>query len=333
MHRNKLTFAEWMGMGALALSMSIMIYGVGGTRAATAATAAAPSDEMQPIEEVFEPAGAYDPARFGKVAVVQWNRSDNTPLGVTPEQAETFKQQSREELARFVREAAGHGAEWVLTPEFSIVGYPDIPELPPEEMDFRNPDDIRPYVETIPGPSTEYFGKLAAELHVMINIGLAEVDSASGKFYNAVVVLGPQGQILAKYRKINLFELENNFLSAGNDTTIFDTPFGRAGIIICADVYSGNPMGRYASAGLDVLALSTSWAHMNSGMSAFESGARQVRAYLLAANQHYFPDSGVINPDGTDQSHIRQSMGVAYGYVPRKSVGTLRTHRRPGGRR
>jgi hypothetical protein len=39
-------------------------------------------------------------------------------------------------------------------------------------------------------------------------------------------------------------------------------------------------------------------------------------AYMLAANQQYFPDSGVINPDGTAQSHIRQTNGLAYGYLP-----------------
>jgi hypothetical protein len=86
-------------------------------------------------------------------------------------------------------------------------------------------------------------------------------------------------------------------------------------MIICADVYSSSPMEQYAGQ-VDALALSTSWAAMNSGMSSFRSGARRTRAYVLAANQTYFPDSGVINPDGTDQSHIRQSTGVAYGYLP-----------------
>ena len=274
--------------------------------------------DLQPITEVFEPSSSFDPSAYGKVAVVQWNRVEDTPLGVTVAQAEAFKMKSRNQLEGFVREAAKKGAEWIVTPEFSIVGYPDIPELPPEEMDFRNPDDIRPYVETVPGPSTQYFSKLAAQLHVFINIGLAEVETSTGKFYNTVVVLGPYGQIVTKYRKINLFELENNFLSPGSLPVTFDTPFGKAGIIICADVYSSNPMQAYAQARVDVLMLSTSWASMNTGMQAFQSGAAQVHAYLLAANQHYFPDSGVIGPDGVPQSHIRQSVGIAYGYLPRK---------------
>jgi predicted amidohydrolase len=276
-------------------------------------------EDMQPIQEVFEPAGNFDPHAYGKVAVVQWNRSDSTPLGVTPDQAEAFKMESRKQLERYVREAASKGAEWVITPEFSIVGYPEIPDMPPEEMDFRNPDDIRPYVESVPGPSTDYFGKIAAQLHIYLNIGLAEADPVTHAFYNTVVVLGPKGQIVAKYRKINLFELENKFLSAGSELTTFDSPFGKVGIIICADVYSSFPMEQYREAKLDVLQLSTSWARMNSGMPAFQSGATRVHAYLLAANQHYFPDSGVVNPDGSLQSHIRQSKGVAYGYLPRKT--------------
>src|SRR4051812_43665163 len=76
---------------------------------------------IDPIQEVFEPSGSFDPARYGKVAVVQWNRVEDTPLGVSDEQAEAFKMESRKQLERFIREAAGNGAEWVLTPEFSIV--------------------------------------------------------------------------------------------------------------------------------------------------------------------------------------------------------------------
>ena len=85
------------------------------------------ADDVIPINETFEPAGTFDPARFGKVAVVQWNGNSATPIGVTPKQAEQFKMRNRKEIEAYVREAASNGAEMVITPEFSIVGYPDIP--------------------------------------------------------------------------------------------------------------------------------------------------------------------------------------------------------------
>ena len=83
------------------------------------------------------------------------------------------------------------------------------------------------------------------------------------------------------------------------------------------------PLGLTVTAGAKVLVLSTSWAVYNTGMDTFVHSARGNQMYLLAANQNYIPDSGVINPDGTLQSHIRQSTGIAYGYLPAAyGVGT-----------
>jgi predicted amidohydrolase len=230
-----------------------------------------------------------------------------------------MKQSNREAMAQYAREAATKGAVMVVTSEFGVVGYPDIPELPSEEDEYRNRADIAPYVETVPGPSTEYFGKLAKELKIYFQFSLAEVDPKTDAYYNAAVVIDPSGRVVAKYRKMNLYQLENQFLSPGSRGATFETPFGKVGILICADVYSGQPLAQYRSEGVKVLSLSTSWAQWNTGMSTFKRAATGMSAYLLAANQPYFPDSGVINPDGSFQSHIRQTDGIAYGYLPRVS--------------
>jgi predicted amidohydrolase len=272
---------------------------------------------MQPIQEVFEPQ-APKSGKWAMVAVVQWAPPSATPMGVTAAAAEAFKQQNREALAAYIRQAAGHGAKMVITSEFGIDGYPAFPNVPPEDDDYRNRQDIAPYVETIPGPTTNYFSALAKELGVYIHVGFAEVDAKTNKYYNVAVAFDPKGAIVGHYRKINLFQAENNFLSPGNQIETYNSPFGKVGMIVCADVYSDFPMKNYASAHVDVMALSTSWDVMNSGWNSFTAGAKWVKAYLLAANQPYFPDSGVINPDGSAQSHIRQTDGLAYGYLPLK---------------
>lgn len=270
-----------------------------------------------PIAEVFEPTGQWDSKKFVKVAVLQWNREENTPLKVSVTEAEAFKQQSRETIAEYVRQAAKKGAEMVVTPEFSIVGYPVHPEIPPAEDNFQSREEVAPYVETVPGPSSKYFGKLAKELGIYLHIGIVEVDKKTNLYYNTVVALAPDGKVVAKYRKIHLFGVEPKFLASGTEPVIYPSRLGKVGIVICSDIYSPHPMDQYKGK-VDLLALSTSWAAWNSGMQAFQAGARWVNAYVLAGNQYYFPDSGVVNPNGTTQSHIRQSVGLAYGYLPRK---------------
>jgi predicted amidohydrolase len=285
----------------------------------TLSVTALAASKLEPIQEIIEPPAPPNDINYAKVAVVQWAPFRPAPLSVSSEQAEAFKAENRRTLENYIREAAAHGAKLVITPEFAVVGYPDIPELPDEEDEFRTRSDVQPYTEPAPGPTTQFFSQLARELGIYIHVGFAEVDLQTDTYYNTVVALSPEGKIVARYRKINLFKQEKKFLSPGKDPAMYLSPFGKIGILICADVYSFFPMQAYQKAGVDVLALSTSWAQYNTGMEMFRRSAASTRSYLLAANQTYFPDSGVINPDGSLQSHIRQSMGLAYGYLPLKN--------------
>lgn len=271
---------------------------------------------VKPIQEVFSPdSSLYPKDQYGKVAVVQWAPSEDAPLLASPEVTERYKQRNRKALERYIREAHKNGAELIITPEFATVGYPNIPELPSEEDNFRNRQDLEPFVEQVPGKTTEFFSKLAKELKVTLHIGLAEVDAVSDLYYNTIAVIDPQGKIVTKYRKIHLFQQEHDFLAKGDKIVTYQGAFGKVGIIICSDIYSSFPMEHYRNEKLDVMALSTSWAQYNTGWRFFIRGARWVNAPLLASNQSYFPDSGVINADGTSQSHIRQSTGIAYGFL------------------
>ena len=173
-----------------------------------------------------------------------------------------------------------------------------------------------PHAETLPGPSTEWFSKVAKELQVTLVIGIME--KSGDDLYNTVLTIGPKGDILGKYRKINLFEHEHDFLVAGKDPVVVEAPLiGRGAIIICSDVYSSFPASEYSKMKVDFTILSTSWAQKNTGWGHFTRYAKQSKKYFIAANQHYFPDTGVINPDGSAQSHIR-SENIAYGYLPKK---------------
>jgi predicted amidohydrolase len=276
--------------------------------------------QISPIQEVFSPNPQQFPSeKFYKVAVIQWANEIDTPLDVTPNQAEAYKQSNRKILEKYIREAASHGAKLVVTPEFAVVGYPS--EVGDQ---FYSRQNITPYVEPIPGNSTNFFADLARELNLTIHFGMAEKDVTTDRYYNSQVAISPQGKILGAYRKISLFGDESNFLSSGIDLVTYNSPIGKIGLAICADIYNSKVMGSYKTLGVKALTVPASWTIHNSAMSYFQSAARSTSAYILGANHFYFPDSGVVTPQGLKQSHIRQSMGIAYGFIPLLKRQTLR---------
>ncbi len=275
-----------------------------------------------PIQEVFAPA-PRDPKLWDRVAVVQSAPSQAAKVGISIQEAMQIKARNWDELETHIRHAASQGAKLIITSEFGTIGYPDTPGVPPEDQEFQSREEIAPYVETVPGPTTAHFGGIAKSLGVYLQVGMAEVDPSTGKYYNTAVVIDSSGRLVTHYRKITLFQQETRFLSPGDRTVAFDSPWGRIGIVVCADIYASAVLNSLAGQGVETLTLSTSWDEYNTGFGNFANTAKTRHWYVLAANQPYFPDSGVIEPTGVPQSHIRQTDGIAYGYLPRRTSAYL----------
>src|SRR5207237_369476 len=95
----------------------------------------------------------------------------------------------------------------------------------------------KPYheiAEPVPGPSTEYFRQLARRHDCYIVAGLLERDRHL--VYNVAALLGPDGKLLGKYRKTCLPRSEiDGGIAPGADYPVFDTRFGRLGLMVCYD--------------------------------------------------------------------------------------------------
>ncbi|MBC7396999.1 MAG: carbon-nitrogen hydrolase family protein, partial [Bdellovibrionales bacterium] len=252
---------------------------------------------------------------LAKVAVLQWSPPP-ARVGITAAEAEIIKQANRVTLGNFAIDAAKNGALLVIFPEFSVVGYPDIPELPPEEDEFRNREEIAPYVETASGNTFKYFSKIAAENHIAIHVGFAEVDPNDQKYYNGTLVIDSNGKRLASYRKINLYQGENNFLSRGTKPITYKSKFGVVALGTCSDIYSANLLQTYKASKTKVFAVGMSWAAHGGPMGSAAHAARTLNAHVLISNNDYFPGTGIFNPDGSTQALTVEQNGLVYGSVP-----------------
>lgn len=90
--------------------------------------------------------------------------------------------------------------------------------------------------EPIPGPRSDFFSEIAKKHSVWLCLGLTENENNNN--YNTAILINNEGEIVHKYRKINLLEVEFPFYQIGQSISVVDTPFGKIGINICADNYS-----------------------------------------------------------------------------------------------
>ncbi len=107
--------------------------------------------------------------------------------------------------------------------------------------------------EPIPGPSTNYFGQLAKQHDLYIVAGLHE--RAGHLVYNVAVLIGPDGNVVGKYRKVCLPRGEiTGGTAPGNDYPVFDTRFGRVGMMVCYDGFFPEVARELSNRGAEVIA-------------------------------------------------------------------------------
>jgi predicted amidohydrolase len=107
--------------------------------------------------------------------------------------------------------------------------------------------------EPIPGPSTEYFGQLAKQHDLYIVAGLHE--RSDHLVYNVAVLIGPDGKVAGKYRKVCLPRSEiTGGTAPGYDYPVFDTRFGRVGMMVCYDGFFPEVARELSNRGAEVIA-------------------------------------------------------------------------------
>ena len=222
------------------------------------------------------------------------------------------KEASLAAFDRFVREKVPAGTDMILLPEgISVVG------------------TGRTYVEVaapIPGPDTEFLGKLAKEKNSYIVAGLLEKEGKA--VYNTSVLIDRKGALVGKYRKVYLprEELEGG-VTPGDGYPVFDTDFGRVGMMICYDVFFPDPARALAAQGAELILLPI-W----DGPERLTVARALENNVFLAVSSYGLP-ALVLNPDGDALANTKENGTVAYATIDLNRsyadewLGDMRTRR------
>jgi predicted amidohydrolase len=164
--------------------------------------------------------------------------------GIVLKWLRTDKEANYARAEKLITDAAHGGAKLVCTSECFLDGY----AIKDKSIPL---DHYRALGEPIPGGQYyQRLARLADRLDIYLIAGMLEADG--DKRFNTAVLIGPEGRLLGRYRKHKLeHELVRN--TPGTDAPVFPTPFGKLGIMICADRRDPELVKQLKAAGADVL--------------------------------------------------------------------------------
>ena len=232
-----------------------------------------------------------------------------------------------------IQEAASRGAQLVALPEhFAYLG--------PED---KNPPSAQP----LDGPLVAEFQELARKLGVFLLLGsFPELAGAETRPYNTSVLLSPQGEMLASYRKMHLFDVEmakgpryqeSQFIQAGEELAVVPlpgTPF-TVGLAICYDLRFPELFRALSSQGADLLLLPAAFT-LATGRDHWEvllkARAIENQAYVIAPAQwgqhspgrHSYGRSLIVDPWGVVLAQAPDGDGVIYARLDHERLQKLR---------
>ena len=246
-------------------------------------------------------------------------------------------------MVRLVREAAGHGAIYVQTPEMTGAVQKDREGLRAVLRD----EDTDIIVRTA--------ADLARELKIHLHVGSTAIALADGKIANRAFLFDPDGRKVCSYDKIHMFDVdldngeswrESAVYRPGSDARVVDLPFAKLGFAICYDVRFPALFRAEAVAGAEILTApaaftrQTGEAHWEVLLRAraIENGAFVIAAAQAGVHEdgrETFGHSMIVDPwgkvlasaGGTGEAIVLADIDVAAVKAARAKIPNLKNAR------
>jgi predicted amidohydrolase len=246
--------------------------------------------------------------------------------------------------ARLIREAAAQGASFIQTPEVSNMMQTDRIAL---FENLQSEDDDR---------SLAAYRDLARELRIHLNVGSLALQATPDRAVNRSFLIGPSGDILARYDKIHMFDIdlgggesyrESANYQPGETAVLAELPWGKLGMTICYDLRFPALYRALAEAGASFLTVPSAFtrktgeAHWHTLLRAraIENGCfvfAAAQAGLHENRRETFGHSLIVDPwgtvlvegGGTEPGIVLATIDPAKVAAARKTVPSLQHGRR-----
>ncbi len=214
------------------------------------------------------------------------------------------KKENIKKASYFIEEAAKRGAALLILPEVFL-------------WRGRKEDEVKK-AETIPGETSEILAGLALKHKLYLLAGSYLEKATKTHSYNTSIFINPQGRIIARYRKIHLFDIdipgkvrvkESSLKKLGKNVIIANTPLGIFGLSICYDLRFPELYRALSEKQAEVIFAPSAFT-FPTGLAHWEvlvrARAIENQCYLIAPNQvgenhHGYSDYGnslIVDPWG-----------------------------------
>lgn len=237
------------------------------------------------------------------------------------------------EAGRLIQLAKDQGAELVVLPEnFPIMGAEES-----DKVDIREP-----YLN---GPIQSFLSDQAKKHGIWIVGGTVPLECDDpNKIIAACIVYNSEGEVVARYDKIHLFDVElgndesykeSETIANGTEVVVVDTPFGKLGLTICYDLRFPELFRQLVDKGAEIIAIPSAFT-ATTGKSHWEvlvrARAIENLCYIIAADQggyhlsgrNTYGDSMVVDPWGNVLNRLSQGAGVVIADIDLDRMKTTR---------
>ncbi len=228
-------------------------------------------------------------------------------VGIVQQANSTDRSVNVQKSIRAIRTCAQQGASLVVLQELHCGLY------------FCQTEDTSVFDqgEVIPGPSTEEFGQVAAELGVVLVLSLFE-KRAPGLYHNTAVVIEKDGQIAGTYRKMHIPDdpayYEKFYFTPGDQGFLpISTSVGKLGVLVCWDQWYPEAARLIAMAGAELLIYPTAIGYETSDSA--EEQERQFQSWQTIQRGHAIANGLPVisvNRTGFEPDPSGQTAGIQF---------------------
>lgn len=231
----------------------------------------------------------------------------NMKIGTIQQRNTADVNSNMQRLAKGIEELANNGAELIVLQELHNSLY------------FCQVESVSNFdlAETIPGPSTDFFGALARKHNVVIVTSLFE-KRAPGLYHNTAVVIERDGSIAGKYRKMHIPDdpayYEKFYFTPGDiGFKPIDTSVGRLGVLVCWDQWYPEAARLMALQGAEILIYPTAIGYESSDTE--QEQQRQREAWTTVQRGHAVANGlpvVAVNRVGLEPDPSAQTNGIQF---------------------